>query len=262
MYILRAQNEASLIPFHGKLLHGALFGVIKEVNAEAAQVIYEQTKSKIFSYGLLETDEQPHIGEITIKPGKIYRWRVAALYEVMLNLLLSIPIGTRLRIGRAIMIVEEVVVDGRWSTGVVEDNMIIAGGLAIKNACAITFYFLPPATFHRGDMDYPFPLLELIFVSLARKWCDNCMPLDINPEILRKKAWDIKPFSWHGRSILGYIAKGQGVTGFVGSFTYSFLEGVKHNWRQVFLMLTQYAEFAGVGRITAQGFGRVKTSWN
>ena len=219
--MLRAQNEASLTPFHGKLLHGALFSAIKAINTDAARLIHEQTKSKIFSSGLLEIDAQPRVEEIIISPGKVYRWRVAALNEAMLNLLLSIQVGTRLRVGRAIMTVEEIVVDGRWSTGVAEDNVIIAEGLAIKNAHAITFDFLTPTTFHRGDMDYPLPLPELIFGSLARKWCDNCMPLDMNSEVVREKSLYIKPFSWHGRSILGYIAKGQGVTGFVGSFTYS-----------------------------------------
>ena len=261
IYRLKAKNTGTLVEFHGKLLHGALFSVLKEIDPEASQRIHDKVSTKIFSSGLLEPEEaQMNKREMTILSGKVYRWRVAALNEEMLNLLLAIRKGMEIRIGRNIMVFEEIVADGRYNTGVVEDDWLIAGALGINNARAITFHFLTPATFRRENMDYPFPLPELIFGSLARKWRDNGMPVDLDPEEVKEIAWSVKPFVWEGRSVMGYSAKKQGITGFIGKFTYS-LDDVSNEWRQIFLMLAQYADFAGVGRITGQGFGRVVTSW-
>ena len=261
IYRLRAKETGSLVEFHGKLLHGALFKILNEIDPEASQRIHDQVRSKIFSSGLLEPENpQKNSRDLAILSGNVYRWRVAALNEEMLKLLLSIREGTEIRIGRNKFVFEEIVADGRYKTGVVEEKILVAGALEINNARAITFQFITPATFRRDNMDYPFPLPELVFGSLARKWCENGMPVDLDPEVVKEKAWYVKPFAWKGHSVMGYSAKNQGVTGFIGKFTYS-LDDVSSEWRQIFLMLAQYADFAGVGRITGQGFGRVITSW-
>ena len=261
VYLLRAENEATLIPFHGKLLHGTLFNAIKKINLEAAGIIHDEKKTKIFSFGLLESNEKNGDGEIFINPTETYRWRVTALNEEMLKLLLNMPLKTKLKIGRATMSLEEIVVDGRWETGIVIEDLLISQGLFYKNIQSITFDFLTPTTFHRGNKDYPFPLPELIFGSLSRKWQDTSMPMNIDPDMMREISWNVKPLKWHGHSIRGYIAKNQGITGFVGSYTYS-LEEIQRDLRCIFLILAQYAEFAGVGRLTAQGFGRTRISFS
>ena len=72
--------------------------------------------------------------------------------EAMLRLLLVIPVGTKLRVGKAMMELEEIVADGSQDTGIVEDEVLIAGGLAIENARAVTFNFLGQPKFLCGTI--------------------------------------------------------------------------------------------------------------
>lgn len=261
VYRLRAENKASLIELHGRLLHGAFFKMVSEVNPEIAQTIHDTTGTKAFSSGLLEPEKNIHEGSnVEIMPGQVYKWRVCALNDVVLQILLSIPEGAEMDVGRARLKFVEAIADGRMDTGVIDEQMLIGGALAITNVRSLTFQFITPATFRRDNMDYPFPLPELVFGSLAKRWTENEMPIKLEHGEIRDIAWHIKPFKWQGNSIFGYTSKGRGITGFKGTFTYS-LDDLNEDWRQIFLMLGQYAAFAGVGRLTSQGFGRVKFSW-
>ena len=261
VYRLRAENKASLIEMHGRLLHGAFFKMIGEVNPAFAKATHDTNGAKGFSAGMLEPEgKEPETGDIEINPGQIYRWRVCALNEVMLKILLSIPAETEMNAGRARLKFLEAVADGRMDSGVVDEQMLVGGALSVQAARSLTFQFLTPATFRREDMDYPFPVPELVFGSLANRWNENGMPLSLDSEKIREVAWHVKPFKWQGSSIFGYVSKGRGITGFKGTFTYS-LDDLSEEWRQIFMMLGQYAAFAGVGRLTGQGFGRVRFSW-
>ena len=198
--------------------------------------------------------------DIAIIPGHIYRWRVCGLNDTVLKILLSLPADAGMRVGKAQLRLVETVADGSMDTGVVDEEALIAGALGINAARSLTFQFLTPATFRREDMDYPLPLPELVFGSLAQRWTENEMPLQIDHGRVRDMAWHVKPFHWQGRSVFGYLSKGRGITGFKGTYTYS-LEGIDREWQQIFMMLGQYASFAGIGRLTGQGFGRVQFSW-
>ena len=262
VYSLRAEKKTSLVPFHGRLLHGALFRMLGEINQEIAEALHEETGAKNFSAGLLEPDiKEKSEKELRLIPGRFYRWRVCALNEMMLKMLLSIPKESFLEVGRGRLSFVETIADGNFDSGVVEEQMLVGGALSLVGARSLTFRFLTPGTFRRDDMDYPLPTPELVFGSLARKWTENRMPLEIDEAAVREVAWHMKPFKWEGRSVFGYMSKGRGITGFQGMFTYS-LEGLSEEWRQIFMMLGQYASFAGVGRLTGQGFGRVQFSWS
>ena len=261
VYKLIAENEASLIELHGKLLHGALFAMIKEIDPNASQRIHNNVGGKGFSAGLLEPEnKKERKSELTIKPDEKYKWRVCALRDDVLELLISIKPNSVFKVGNAQFRIEDVVTQNRYGARLIDKRDFVGNDLNYKTIRSVSFHFLTPGTFRRDDMDYPLPTPELVFGSIAKKWIENEMPMEIDYKMIKEAATHVKPFKWEGRSIFGYTAKNCGITSFKGSFTYS-LDGLDDEWRKVFFMLGKYSEFAGVGRLTGQGFGRVKFSW-
>ena len=69
------------------------------------------------------------------------------------------------------------------------------------------------------------------------------------------------PINWHGETKRYNITPKRGITGFVGEFTYD-ISRVDPEYRWQFVLLAEFAAFVGVGRLTAQGLGNVKISYN
>jgi CRISPR-associated endoribonuclease Cas6 len=114
----------------------------------------------------------------------------------------------------------------------------------------VSLQFLSPTSFKQSQVIQPFPLPELVFGSLLRRW-NAFAPVE----------FQFSPVEWRGMTsafelktqVLKMKAGAEiGATGWV---RYEFPDS---NQAQIAATLAHFASFAGVGRKTAMGMGHVR----
>ena len=120
--------------------------------------------------------------------------------------------------------------------------------------------YIPGGVQHNLAFNYPFPLAEFVFGSLADKWNQAGMPAAIDRAAVREAAQGVRLLEWQGESRKVYFSSDRGMLAFQGTFTYE-LKVLPVEMQQIFLLLAQFAEFSGVGRLTAQGFGAARVNF-
>jgi CRISPR-associated endoribonuclease Cas6 len=119
--------------------------------------------------------------------------------------------------------------------------------LPTKNA--IDFKFLTPTSFKQGKNVQPFPLPELVFNGLLRRW-----------NIFAPEALKFPKIEWNGvvsaYELKTYAMKMEGGAeiGAEGLVKYKFADSEQ---ARIATILAQFATFAGIGRKTTMGMGQV-----
>lgn len=264
VYKLRAENETSLPFVNGRLMHAAFFKILNDFSPTFGTFIHNEWNIKPFTVSFLEP-----AGKIlsfgdrwAVQRDDKFLWRVTGLNEKILQAALNVPIGEKIRAGGLTLRLEKIICDGniRADTGVVEVEDFISGVKIFRNVDEISFDFVSPVSFRIDDFDAPYPRADLIFPSLADKWTQAQMPAAADKKIIRELAEKIRLTQWSGESKKFYLSKDRGTLAFRGKFSYS-LESLSGDVQKVFLLLAKFGEFAGVGRLTGQGFGQTRVSF-
>lgn len=258
VYVLRAENSAQLPVINGRLMHAAFFQILNEISLEFGSFIHNALNIKPFTVSFLEPAEKiPRSAERwQVRRGDKFLWRVTALNKEILQIALSVPVGEKIRAGGLNLRLEEIIPD---SAGVVAIDDFISDIKKIPRLKEICFDFVSPVTFRIDDFDAPYPRAELIFASLADKWTQAQMPAAADKNLIRELAAQIRLTLWRGESNRFYISQNRGTLAFTGKFSYS-VEALNSDVQKVFVLLAKFGEFAGVGRLTGQGFGQVRVS--
>ncbi len=120
----------------------------------------------------------------------------------------------------------------------------------------IVMDFLTPTCFKKGSADYPLPDPFLVFKSLIRKWSafsEIKVEVDLR-EVFEKKIRVAGAWIRTRKVELSRLGKILGFTGRVVFYVESE-EGEVLKWVNA---LAKFGEFAGVGRKTTMGFGKVR----
>ena len=87
------------------------------------------------------------------------------------------------------------------------------------------------------------------------------MPGTLDSKKVRQLAAGINITEWHGESVIVPINKSFSISGFKGNFVYD-ISDLEEEQRKIMILLAQYANIAGVGRMSGQGFGYVRVTFN
>lgn len=256
-YELRAENSARLPFINGRFMHAAFFKILNENSPELGNLIHTEMNLKPFTVSFLDpAGKIPNIGERwLVQSGDKFFWRVTGLNAEILQAASSVAIGYELQAGALTLRVENVSVD----SGVAVSDFI-AGVKNLPDVAEICFKFVSPVSFRIDDFDAPYPRAELIFASLADKWTQAAMPAAVDKKVIRELAAQIHLTHWSGQSKKFYLAPNRGVLGFWGKFSYD-IGALSRDVQKVFLLLAKFGEFAGVGRLTGQGFGQTRVDF-
>ncbi len=115
--------------------------------------------------------------------------------------------------------------------------------------------FLTPTTFKKGKNNYPLPDPKLVFKGLIKRWqifSDVKIGMD-----LREFMEDIKVVGVRIETRKVDLSSMGWVAGFTGRVYLSLPSGDREAVRW-FRALARFGEFAGVGRKTTMGFGKIK----
>lgn len=264
VYMLRAENSAPLPLINGRLMHAAFFKIINEYSLTLGSFVHNEQNLKPFTVSFLESAEEIEIVEERrqVRRGEKFFWRVTGLNKEILQAALSVRVGEKIQVGGLILRVEKIICDGRIraDSGVVSVEDFISSVKHAPPVKEICFEFVSPVSFRIDEFDAPYPRPELIFASLADKWTQSEMPATVDKKFIREIAAQIRLTQWSGECKKFYFGRDRGTLAFLGQFFYN-VEALNNNFKKVFLLLAKFGEFAGVGRLTGQGFGQARVSW-
>lgn len=241
---LRAENNAPLPPINGRLMHAAFFRMINDASPELGFVLHERTNLKPFTVSFLEP-----LGR------KNFRRRITTLNEELFRIAVSVPLGYPIQVGALRLSVADVLVEEA-----VSKEEFVAAAKHFPPIKEIKLNFRSPTTFRVDDHDAPYPRAELIFSSLVDKWTQAGMPAAADRKLIREFASQLRLSQWSGQSQTFFLASDRGTTAFWGEFRFA-LEQLSEDVRRVFALLSLFAEYSGVGRLTAQGFGQTRVEF-
>lgn len=257
VYQLEAVNDGYLPKAHGRFMHAAFFAALRGVSGEIAEYIHDEMNIKPFTVSELQFDKcqnSRNTQELFISTGSRKMWRVTAFSDTILKILAELPIGYVFKVGR----MQFKLVDAR--TVVTNEADFIANCLKAGDIGTISFDFLSPVTFRFFKDDYPMPLPEYIWGSLADKWLQMNMEMPVEKVVIKEIATKVIPIRWSGRSEMVCFDKTRRVNSFIGSFEFS-LRNLTQEEKLLVFILAQFSCFSGVGRLTAQGLGQTKVSY-
>lgn len=259
---LEVERGGSVPGFAGRLLHAAFFYLVQEYSPELADSLHNEENVKPFAVSPLKENTAPYkmIYEKTprrVEAGTHFLWRVSAWRTDIVEFLLNIPMCMALRIGQLDCRIVHAYVDGRHDSGLMRISDLMAASFTRPFTREISFHFHSPVSFRRDRYDYPAADGRLIFASLADKWQQAALPADIDRASISELAEQIYPTDWQGRTQRVYFGKNYGLCGFVGDYSYS-LRAIDTDSASVLTLLAQFANIAGTGRMTGQGFGQTR----
>lgn len=265
VYRLVAGMDGKIQETQGRLLHAAFFQIIKSYSVELAAMTHDDVRFKAFTVSeLFPVNKVTHAGNyLSVKKGDSFNWRVTALNDEILKAMMAVPEGYVLQAGPVSFKVEQVLTeesDGLGVVGLLDENRLIAACLAVDKVQRISFEFISPVSFRSFQDDYPFPLPQLIFGSVADKWNLAGMPVALDKDEVREFSSVLLPVSWKGQTKQVFLKKDRGVTGFIGNFTFN-VSMLPKDMQQLFLLLAQFSQFSGVGRLTGQGLGQTSITF-
>ena len=251
---LRATNSAQLPFINGRFMHAAFFKIINEKSRAFGNFIHNELNIKPFTVSFLDPiQECPSVGDHWIvQRGEKFYWRITGLNDEILQAARNVVAGYEIQAGSLILTVEAVKVDS-----IIPVSELISDVKNFPPVKEMCFNFVSPVSFRIDKFDAPYPRAELIFSSLADKWTQANMPAEIEKKTIRDLAMQIRLTQWQGQSKKFYLAYDRGTTAFWGKFFYN-LGSVNHEFQKIFLLLANFGEFSGVGRLTGQGFGQTR----
>lgn len=262
IYRVQAMENGSVPIANGKLLHGAVFNMLKEQSPELADNIHNNIRFKSFTLSPLRFlhvgQEDEAVFKYRVKSGQLAEICLTAFSDELIQAFVNIPKGHIFEIGQVHFKLENVFTEPQNHGEAVlmtKDEFLESIPPIITEF--VTLQYVSPATFRLDTSDYPFPEPRLVWGSLAMKWNQLDMPEPVDVAQCKAVAEQVVPWKWEGKTERLRFNKNISVTGFVGKFTYS-LHNLEEEQRKIFYRLAYFAEFAGVGRMTAQGMGQTR----
>ena len=258
---LRAQNAAALPIINGRLMHAAFFRLLHGHDPELEVELHARQNIKPFTVSMLDPIGKVRGDHIAWQVSRHdeFIWRLTVLNEELFRAVMSFPLEQSIQVGALQLGVDDVIAEGRRDCNVESKVEFIEGVRSSAAPKGITFRFVSPTTFRIDDRDAPYPRAELIFGSLADKWSQSEMPATVDKQLIKELATAVHLTTWNGRSKRIYFGRDRGTPAFWGEFNYN-VERLEPTARRVFELLAWFAEYSGVGRLTAQGFGQTRVA--
>lgn len=234
-------------PALGQAIHAQVMQWLNLGDSQLATAIHSSQDSPLSISGLLGCRRQGGT-----KPGDDFYFRVALLHGDLLNPLLSgmEQWGTKpLFLGQYPFVIRSVdSVPGTHPWVGAAEYGLLAKSPRISGD--ITLNFISPTSFKQRQDIQPFPLPELVFGNLWRRW-NTFTPVELQFPVI----------DWHGLTS-AYELKTHALKmesgreiGAKGWVRYRFLDPEQS---KIATVLAHFAFFSGVGRKTAMGMGQVR----
>ena len=259
VYKLRAESSAMFVSDNGRYMHAVFLRLIEQVSPEISAYLHDEIERKPFSVSCLDKCcKTVKKMRRKIQPGEMFEWRVGIFNEDIFQAALAFRYGQIITVGELQLSLQEIIVDGEKHSrsGITDEADLLAVCMGIGNIKEISFSFISPTSFRIKQSDCPWPTPELIFGSLSAKWNSAGLLPSFDEAGIRDAAKQLLPLDWSGSTRRVRFSRDRWILCFTGKFTYD-VSALDSECIGALLCLAQFAVFAGIGRMTAQGLGEV-----
>lgn len=263
LFEVTALHSGKLPVSHGRFVHAAALKLLQQTDSRLAKTEHDSGIANYFSVSMLEFPKlRPISNTYNIPEGSIGHWRITAMREDLVRAFVNVRQLAEVRIGQMDFVVTamtcEPEIDPRSGYIAIDDFIQMVYELPPMET--LTLNFVSPTVFRVNDRDYPFPLPELIFTSLAKR-AEQCLGMRLPVEAIREQAQGLLlPIQWQGETRRVFCGNHGGATGFMGSYTFD-LRYFDMEMQKLILLLSELGTFTGVGRLTAQGLGQLRVEY-
>lgn len=261
----RNQKGAYLEKWHGRFAHAALLQAIGQADSDLATDLHDMLGTKPFSISPLWPLREGKNSKYRLETGENAYIRIATWHPRVWNVLSHLETGSVWHVGRLTLEVEKILIgpDAHPRSGYLTVDDLIRGVFSQPACKEISFHFLSPVSFRKSgtNVDYPVADPVLIWGSLANKWNQGDLPVDLDVESIKSMATKVFPTKWKGQTSRIFFGRDRGLVGFTGTYSFS-LELLNIEEQHTLLTLAQFALFAGVGRLTGQGLGQTDVTFS
>jgi CRISPR-associated endoribonuclease Cas6 len=227
-------------------IHSQVRNWLRLADPQIADIIHRAQVSPFSLSGLMGYRRQPKA-----KPGDDFIFRICLLDGNLINPLLK---GIEqsdtqlLDLGECPFVIRSIyTLPGTHPLADTSDYRILANIDKISDD--ITLKFISPTSFKQAGKIQPFPLPELVFGSLLRRW-NAFAPPELNfPSV----EWNAQASAFEMKTYALKLEAGAEI-GAEGWVKYRFFDAEQ---ARIATVLAHFASFAGVGRKTAMGMGQV-----
>ena len=254
---LRPQQEIKIQGRGGEVLYNVLLDVLSRENSSLAAELCQLDEESPLTVSPFLKEVKLSKNFCRLSPLRTSSFRITYLQEKFLEPImkefLSLsskkePIG----INGGEFLVEKVDMQKSIEAGFTSYEKILSG--ANKEEVVI-LEFCTPTLLYQKKSQVLFPLPELVFSSLLRRW-NLFSGVKIDPEVEADfNKIDIFRFRLKTEEVIFSQDK---TVGFVGKVSFKLLETIEKDSRQVINALANFARYSCLGRRIAMGMGQVR----
>ena len=261
VFEIEALTDGHLPQSHGRLLHAAFLNAVRNINPVLSEHLHN-SNIKEFAVRHLILKQKVNNNRYFIQKGERAFFCVSGVGEDFIRTILEME-QTLFHIAGISFIINKVYSSQKQLdiAGITSMEYLLEGVIQLPVMRSLTLQFLSPTLFRIGNSEYAAADSRLIFGSLAERWNAFSDGFKIDTDEIKQLALELNPINWQGETRRYNITPSRCVTGFVGKFTYD-LSAVPKEKRYIFILLAEFGRFMGVGRLTAQGLGSIKISYN
>ncbi|MCC5654183.1 CRISPR-associated endoribonuclease Cas6 [Nostoc sp. XA013] len=242
---LGAASVQIIPPTLGRTIHAQVMNWLSLADSQTADIIHRAQVSPFSISGLMGYRRQRGT-----KPGDDFIFRISLLDGNLIDLLLrgiEQSDNQTLYLGQCPFVIRSIyTLPDTHPQANISDYTVLANTEKISDE--ITLKFLSPTSFKQQQEIQPFPLPELVFGNLLRRWNVFAPPELQFPSLEWKavvSAYELKTYALK--------LEGGAEIGTKGWVKYRFRDSEQ---ARIATVLAHFANFAGVGRKTAMGMGQ------
>jgi len=232
--------------YGGTEIHGWLFNWLKEIAPDLSSSIHDMDE-KPFVIGPVNGGKKER-GKIFLDENSEYSFSLASLNQEMYKVLEMISKelkGTKIQLGSGKLLCTEII-------PIFGENGLTYFDLLEKNEISseITLEFRSPTSFRQQGIQEVFPLPNLVFGSILRKW-NSFSPVVLTDGVLNTKIF-VSKYKLKTELVDYSIYK---IVGCVGNCSYIIDKSEPSHKKRMLHSLAAFADIAAIGYKTSMGLG-------
>ncbi|MFQ6083041.1 MAG: CRISPR-associated endoribonuclease Cas6 [Candidatus Aminicenantia bacterium] len=257
---LKPQGEIKIIGKGGETLYSLFLNILNRENKNLAKEIHDLKSEKPVTVSPFLKGTKFSNGYSVLSPNESVSFRITYLKEELLEPIIKgfISLSARnepIKLSNGKILIEKVDMQKATHAGFTSFQEILSKA---KNEETIVLEFCSPTSFRSQGEQKLFPLPELVFSSLLKKW-DAFSGKKLLSEIaeIEKEFGKIRVTRFRLKTELLNFSKYK-IIGFIGKVVYELPETIDKEIKKIINALADFAFYSGVGYKTTMGMGQAR----
>lgn len=254
---LKSEEEIRILGNGGESLYSLLLNILNRENKNLAKEIHDSKSEKPITVSPFLKGAKFSSGYSFISPKRPFTFRMTYLKEKLLEPIIKgfISLSAKnepLKLGNGKILIEKVDIQKSSQADFTSFEEILS---RVKDDKTIALEFCSPTSFRSRGEQKLFPLPELVFSSLLKKW--NTFSEIKIPQEIEKEFEKIRVTRFRLKTELVNFSEYK-IIGFIGKVVYELPETIDKETKKTINALSDFAFYSGVGYKTTIGMGQAR----